>query len=300
MNLVDIQLKNDVKKTFEENYLKMLFEKHKDLPKSDIIEFIHKAQQVGANPSLNQIFLIERNTNVNGAWRKVGSVVFSYNFIQAVANQTGQYQGYEIKTFIDEKFDVKKFESKKMLKSSCVVKRNGVFFYYDAWFDEYAQTKKDGSFTEAWASKPYMMLEKCALSGALRRAFPEALSGMYCQEELEATHYDEKEIETKLLDQKALDLSDKKEALQEKLNEDFDEKKQEIEKLKIALSELTENQTPLQKSKALKEICGVNKFDEINGKTIEEIKIYTEKANGILKENLLREKTKAMRGTSES
>jgi phage recombination protein Bet len=216
----NILLTKDVKRTFEENYIKMLFEKHRELPKSDIIEFVHKAQQTGANPSLNQIYLIERNTNVNGQWRKVGSVVFSYNFIQAIANQTKEYHGYESAISVQEKFDPFTLETKKTLCCHVVVKRNGHNYPYTAFFDEYVQTTKDGKPMGLWASKPYIMLEKCAISGALRRAFPEALSGIYCEEEMESASSEfDKLDKTKIIEATATEKIEKHIDLMGKIND---------------------------------------------------------------------------------
>lgn len=275
--LVNLLLKNDVKRTFEENYLQMLFTKHHELPKSDIIEFIHKAQQTGANPSLNQIFLIERNTKVGFEWKKVGTVVFSYNFIQAVANQTGEYQGYTIKTGLVEKFDINTFEVKKMLASECVVKRNGFEFPYIAYFDEYVQVK-DGKATGTWASKPYMMIEKCALSGALRRAFPEALSGMYCEEEMDSMSTEvDKKANNDAVEAIATMKVEKVEAIIEKSKpESVAESSELIEGIRELLGEFTKGANATQKAKAMQDVCGVNQFALLKSKSIPELKAILE------------------------
>jgi hypothetical protein len=55
----------------------------------------------------------------------------------------------------------------------------------EAFFDEYAAKKKDGELTQMWATKPRIMLAKCAEARALRRAFPEECEGMYTSEEME-------------------------------------------------------------------------------------------------------------------
>lgn len=296
----EFQLTTDVKRSFEENYLKMLFEKHKELPKSDIIEFIHKAQQTGANPSLNQIFLIERNTKVGFEWKKVGTVVFSYNFIQAVANQTGEYEGYTIKTGLVEKFDINTFESKKMLAAFCEVKRNGHVFPYTAYFDEYVQVK-DGKATGTWASKPYMMIEKCALSGALRRAFPEALSGMYCEEEMEAIGEDlEKKAKNDAVETTATVNAEKSERiLTEAKTEDFDESAKKLLAIKELMGKLTDGEPIQKKAKALKDLCGVSKFDDLaTNKTTPELVALVTKLEETLAEKTIRETKKSVRDFS--
>jgi len=53
-----------------------------------------------------------------------------------------------------------------------------------ALWDEYVQTKKDGSPTMMWLKLSSAMLAKCAESLALRKAFPQDLSGIYTAEEM--------------------------------------------------------------------------------------------------------------------
>lgn len=61
-----------------------------------------------------------------------------------------------------------------------------------ARYSEYVQTKKDGTPNHMWASKPYIMLGKCAEALALRKAFPDELSGMYSDEEMEQADNEQK------------------------------------------------------------------------------------------------------------
>lgn len=295
-NFSQVLLTSDVKRSFEENYLKMLFEKHRELPKSDIVEFIHKAQQTGANPSLNQIFLIERNTKVGFEWKKVGTVVFSYNFIQAIANQTGDYEGYTMKTELVDKFDIHSFEAKKMLAATCVVKRKGREFPYTAYFDEYVQTK-DNKATGTWASKPYMMIEKCALSGALRRAFPEALSGMYCEEEMEAVNNEiESQSKTNAIETQVAETIEKKEQIIEKAkSENYEEKESTISALTILLGRISEGKSVSEKSKLLFDLCGVTKFSDIKNKTNSELKALIEK----IEETIAEEESRKLKEASK-
>jgi hypothetical protein len=53
-----------------------------------------------------------------------------------------------------------------------------------ALWDEYVALKRDGSVTQMWANKGALMLAKCAEALALRKAFPQDLSGIYTSDEM--------------------------------------------------------------------------------------------------------------------
>lgn len=80
------------------------------------------------------------------------------------------------------------------LGARVTVFRNGLPFTAVALFDEYKQTKRDGSLTQMWAQRPAGQIAKCAEALAWRMAFPQDLSGIYTDEEMEQADSPEPEV----------------------------------------------------------------------------------------------------------
>lgn len=65
------------------------------------------------------------------------------------------------------------------------ITRDGEPFTAIALFDEYKQTKSGGQLTSMWTQRPAGQLAKCAEALAWRMAFPQDLSGIYSDEEMQ-------------------------------------------------------------------------------------------------------------------
>jgi len=285
---------DEVKRSFAADYIAQLFKTY-TCDQSDIVQFLHQAQLSGANPVLKEIYLIERNTKVKGEfgqdrWVKRGTVVYSYNFLLRVAAQTKEFDGYTEDFKVEKVFDpiLKKTGSEELVCTVTVKRRGHGEYPYTARWSEYDQDNTQ------WRSKPYVMLGKTALAGALRRAFPEAMGGVYLEEEFRE---DDLEMEAIAKEKdKAIEVSvekkiEKQAVLTEKI-ENEDERTKAIELIKERLGKITKGQDATQKGLALKEICGVLKFQDLGQKTLDELNAIAKKALDIFEEQVNKEVAK--------
>lgn len=128
------------------------------------------------NPILRQIHFVKRWDSQKQ--REVWSTQVSIDGLRAVAQRTGLYDGQDEPEF---EYNGKELRSAKVRVYRKDWNRPAVGV---ALFDEYAQRKKDGQLTQFWREKPHIMLAKCAEALAMRKAFPEDLSGLYTPEEM--------------------------------------------------------------------------------------------------------------------
>lgn len=298
----------EVKRNFEAVFIEQTFRHYLALrvPVDDIVKYFHKAQVTGADPLKDQIFLIPRNVNIgkNGRdeWVVVGTVVFSYHFVETKAVESGEYEGYTLKTGVMSYYDPILNKAKDMLACEAIVTRKGKQYPFTAWWDEYVQTGKYG-VTATWKGKPHLMIEKCAKAGALRAAFPEWLSGAFTQEEMGSVEKDENAaIETTLAEEKEVE---KVVAIEERIEkkivqaESMGEVEGLMEKIKVSLGSLTEGETVVTKGLAMFNTLGVHKFDDLKKKSVDELKAGLVTISEQLKEKKLRDKEKTRKTTEK-
>ena len=155
---------------------------------NELAFFMQIAKRTGLDPFARQIYSVGRWDS--RAKREVHTTMISIDGLRLVAERSGKYTGQTEPQWCGEDGDWKTVWTKK---EAPLASRVGVFrsdfkspTYGVAYYSEYAQTKKDGSPTHMWASKPRLMLAKCAESLAFRKAFPQELSGIYTGEEMGA------------------------------------------------------------------------------------------------------------------
>lgn len=180
---------SDVKRAMDRNFLKILVDSNPDLDKKYFIDFIHKAQLTGADPRLNQIYLIPHkswNGQLQGYELK-GQTIFNYMFYMQLAQSTGQLEDWGYEVVEDGYLCIITGKKKPSWKATAWVKRKGrAKVIYDCDFWEVAKLDhKTGLPQSNWKVSPKFMLKKCAIAGAFRWAFPETMGNFYIAEEME-------------------------------------------------------------------------------------------------------------------
>lgn len=144
-------------------------------PKADLAVFLHYAQRTGLDPFARQLYMIERGGRY--------TIQASIDGLRIVAQRSGEYAG-QVGPFWcgddGEWIDVW-LDTKPPVAAKVGVMRKG--FNEPLWavakFDSY------NANTPIWRKMPDTMIAKCAEALALRKAFPNDLSGIYTTEEME-------------------------------------------------------------------------------------------------------------------
>lgn len=145
--------------------------------KDELGLFLYQAKRTGLDPLTRQIYCIHRNTkNPQGNWIKKMTIQTSIDGFRVIAERSGDYAGQDEPVFIEE--------NGKLISCKITVYRFRDNVRYPAavglaYWSEYCQEN-----SPMWKKMPHTMLAKVAEALALRKAYPQDLSGLYTNEEM--------------------------------------------------------------------------------------------------------------------
>lgn len=153
-------------------------------PDADLALFFHLAKRSGLDPFARQVYMIGRNDSRSGTVKfTIQTGIDGLRLVaHRAAERAGHSLGYEETLWCgpDGAWVDVWLTDTPPVAAKVVVLRNGQRFPAVAKWSEYAQPT-----SPMWRKMPALMLSKCAEALALRKAYPQDLTGLYTPEEMD-------------------------------------------------------------------------------------------------------------------
>src|SRR5690625_2501997 len=163
----------------------------------DLAVFFHVVKRTGLDPFARQIHMIprvakqfDRATNqwVKKTTHTIQTGIDGYRLIaRRAADRAAEQMEISAPEWAHEDGSWRPVWSSAWghpLGARVTVTRGGAKFTGVALFEEYRQTKRDGTLTSMWAQRPAGQIAKCAEALALRMAYPQDMAHIYVEDEM--------------------------------------------------------------------------------------------------------------------
>lgn len=173
--------------------------------------FMMQCQKTGLDPFARQIFCIGRPAydKETKTYKQTFTTQVSIDGLRLIAERSGKYTGQVGPFWCGEDGIWKEvWLDKGQPKAAKVgVLRNDFKepVFAVARFDAYKQTNKENVLNNMWQKMGDVMLAKCAESLALRKAFPQELSGLYTTDEMGQSDSSEEVVDVSYTKQDTLE-----------------------------------------------------------------------------------------------
>lgn len=153
--------------------------------------FLYQAKKLGLDPLTNQIHFVKYGT---GDKAKI-TIQTGIDGFRAKAQRSKLYAGSDDYVFDDNKTQFQMLEDGKNKPRTAtvtvykIIGGQRVAFTATAEWNAYFPKNEKNQFM--WNKMPFLMLGKCAEALALRKAFPDDLSGVFIYEEMEQATFTE-------------------------------------------------------------------------------------------------------------